>query len=188
MDDPIEQEVIALHREHAPGLLRHAVSLVGDQDAARDAVQEVFLRYFVERRYGRAIENPPAWLYQVLRNYLIDRLKAFPMHRQVGPQVLDSLPAKRNDPEKTVRDCETARQIAETLTARELNCLRLRAEGLSYGEIAAAMNIRPGTVGALLARVHQKLEQSDASPQKKSVLEIAHALPYLVWGKWAYSS
>ena len=43
------------------------------------------------------------------------------------------------------------------LAPREFECLRLRTEGLDYNEIANAMSIRPGTVGALLHRVGQKM-------------------------------
>jgi DNA-directed RNA polymerase specialized sigma24 family protein len=45
------------------------------------------------------------------------------------------------------------------LAPREFECLRLRTEGLDYIEIAAAMSIRPGTVGALLHRVGQKMRR-----------------------------
>ena len=61
----LEHEVAALYIEHAAGLLRYAVTLARNQDTGRDAVQEVFLRYFAERRYGNRIENPRAWLYRV---------------------------------------------------------------------------------------------------------------------------
>jgi DNA-directed RNA polymerase specialized sigma24 family protein len=64
----LEQEVAALYIEHASRLLRYAETLARNQDMGRDAVQEVFLRYFAERRYGNVVENPRAWLYRVLHN------------------------------------------------------------------------------------------------------------------------
>jgi len=48
------------------------------------------------------------------------------------------------------------------LTPRELDCLRLRVEGFSYGQIADRLGIRAGTVGALLPRVYAKLRQDVA--------------------------
>src|SRR5215469_7004253 len=68
----LEQELLRLYKEHASALSRYATAFAQNQEGARDAVQEVFLRYFIERRYGRIIENPRAWLYHVLRNYLLD--------------------------------------------------------------------------------------------------------------------
>jgi DNA-binding NarL/FixJ family response regulator len=61
-----------------------------------------------------------------------------------------------------------------------MDCLRLRTEGLSYDEIAAALDIQPGTVGALLNRARQKLEQTAKSPPYRGFLDLAHALRYLV--------
>jgi RNA polymerase sigma-70 factor (ECF subfamily) len=184
----IEQEVVGLHEEHSRGLLHYAASLMGSEDVAADAVQEVFLRYFVERRYGRTIESPRAWLYHVLHNYLMDRLKAFPVRRQVDPQCLEYLPATEENPEEVAQHAEMAQHIAALLTARELDCVRLRAQGLSYNEIATVLAIQPGTVGALLNRVHRKLQESDSSPQKRGLFEIANALRYLVREALVYSS
>ena len=65
----LEQELVGLYREHASELSRYAASFSQSRDGAREAVQEIFLRYFIERRYGRQIENPRAWLYHVVRNY-----------------------------------------------------------------------------------------------------------------------
>jgi len=188
MDHLLEHEVSTLHHEHGAAILRYAESLSGDSEMARDAVQEVFLRYFIERRYGRSIESPRAWLHRVLRNYLLDRLKAFAASRQAVPEVLESLPAREASPEEAVRDSEVAQQIAAILTSRELACLRLRAEGFSYVEIASAMAIRTGTVGALLARVQKKIQQAAVPPSKRGFLEIAAALPYLIRGTCEYPS
>ena len=65
----LELELVGLYREHASELSRYAASFSQNQNGAREAVQEIFLRYFIERRYGRQIENPRTWLYHVLRNY-----------------------------------------------------------------------------------------------------------------------
>ena len=49
-NDELEQEVAALYLEHGPGLLRYAEMLARNRDTGRDAVQEVFLRYFEKCR------------------------------------------------------------------------------------------------------------------------------------------
>jgi RNA polymerase sigma-70 factor (ECF subfamily) len=152
----IEREVVALYEAHAAALLRYATSMARGQAEANDAVQEAFLRYFVERRYGRQIANPPAWLYQVLHNFLLAAL-ARSAAQSTPPDTLDSLPAGESDPETLVERQQRARAIARALTARELDCLRLRTEGRSYAEIGGLLNIRSGTVGALLARAYEKL-------------------------------
>ena len=61
---------------HSVGLFRYAAVTVRNREGAQDAVQEVFLRYFIARSQGQKIQNRRAWLYRVLRNYLLDSLKS----------------------------------------------------------------------------------------------------------------
>ena len=92
-------------------------------------MQEIFLRYFVERRYGRQIESPRGWLFQALRYHCLDRLKAVAGQREVSKDDLDRVPDRRHDPEAILQRRELATEIATKLTGRELDCLRLRAWG-----------------------------------------------------------
>ena len=151
-----ERETGAAYRQYAAELLRYAASLTRSADLARDAVQETFLRYFIERRYGRAIENPRAWLHQVLRNHCFHLLKTAAMNREAEGNIED-VADQRPDPERALRHKEMDRDVAAALTGRELDCFRLRAGGLGYAEIGEFMGVRAGTVGALLARAQKKL-------------------------------
>lgn len=144
-----------LYREHASSLSRYAASFARNQEGARDAVQEIFLRYFVERRYGQEIANPRAWLYHVLRNYLLNQRQAN-SNREVILENLDQI-AGHSGFEDDLYGSEMAREIASRLTSREYACVSLRAEGLGYTEIAHELGIQSGTVGALLSRAHKKI-------------------------------
>lgn len=155
----LEREVAEAYRQHAAELLVYAASLAPDTDLARDAVQEAFLRYFVERTYGRVVENCRAWLYRVVHNYLLDRKDAAQTKREVFTVNAGEVPDGRLGPEATLQQAETAKEITSLLSRRELDCLRLRADGLSYTEIGAVLDMRPGTVSAHLTRVHVKLRE-----------------------------
>ena len=135
--------------------MRWAHSLASNADAARDAVQEAFLRYFIERRYGRSIQKPRAWLYVVARNYLSRHGAA--AAREISSEALERVPVEGSDPEKLAQRAELSRQAFARLTGRETACVRLRVEGRDYTEIGELMRIRPGTVGALLARAQSKI-------------------------------
>jgi RNA polymerase sigma-70 factor (ECF subfamily) len=155
----LEQELVRLYQEHAAALSRYAVSFAQNQEGARDAVQEVFLRYFVERRYGREIGNPRAWLYHVMRNYLLDWHRTV-ADREVIAENLDLMAGSQQNPERILHRSELARELEALLSNREYECVRLRAEGLEYSEIGEAMGIRTGTVGALLARAQTKIRRT----------------------------
>jgi len=175
----IEHEVVSLYEQHALVLFRYASSIADGDESARDAVQEAFLRYFVERRYGREIGNPRAWLYQVLRNYLCDRLTAPSAQREISAVNVDQVPDERSDPEALAAKAQMARVIAASLSERELECLQLRTAGLSYEEIGSAMAVRIGTVGALLARAHDKIRRRAESEGGRD-LSLAGAVYQLV--------
>ncbi|HWD00117.1 MAG TPA: RNA polymerase sigma factor [Candidatus Sulfopaludibacter sp.] len=167
--------MLAYH-DHAAALLRFGTQLTGCPDLARDAVQEAFLRYFTELRFGRKIENPGAWLYQVLRNYVLDRAKAAPNQREVAADLDALTDLNREDPEEMVQRSQAARQVKEHLSPREFTCFSLRKEGLSYIEIADAMSIRIGTVGALMTRVQQKLRRASTEEESTGLRSSLHLL------------
>ena len=94
----LEQEVAALHERHSVELLTYASSIVRDTESALDAVQEAFLRYFVERSYGRAIQNPRAWLYRVVHNHLMDRRDKAATKYEVYSADVRNMPDPRQSP------------------------------------------------------------------------------------------
>jgi len=158
--DDLEREMAALYASHAAALLRYAFSLIKDASGAQDALQEIFLRYFIARREGRSFNDPKAWLFRVMRNYSLDILKSSSVKNEVGSDGIGETLDSHNDPEKQYHRTEMARDMARLLSPRELECVRLRAEGLSYDEMATILDLRQGTVGATLARAHKKIRQA----------------------------
>jgi RNA polymerase sigma-70 factor (ECF subfamily) len=156
----MEQEMSALYTLHAAGLLRYALSMIADTGAAQDALQEIFLRYFVARSEGQQFIDPKAWLFRVLRNHLLDTLKSSSMKNEIAIDKIDEPHDGWNDPERHYHRAEMARDLARVLAPRELECVRLRAEGLSYDEIAQVLDLRQGTIGATLARAHKKVRRA----------------------------
>jgi RNA polymerase sigma factor (sigma-70 family) len=150
-------EVANLYGKHAAELLRWALALAPDADTAHDAVQEAFLRYVIERRCGRAVEKPRSWLHVVMRNYLSRRGAV--TAPELAVEELDRVAGGGHDPEELALRSDLTRRVFSRLTSRETECLRLRAEGRPYAEIADLLSIRPGTVGALLARVQLKVKE-----------------------------
>jgi len=158
----LEGEVGELYQVHAPSLLRYAGSFSHHSQGASDAVQEVFLRYFVERRYGRTIGNPRAWLYRVLRNYLLDSWKTAESKYEVAVEGVEYLPDQQQDPESIFEQSQMARDLLALLSARERECLRLRSQGFSYDEIGDVLGLASGSVGVLLARAYRKFRDRAA--------------------------
>jgi RNA polymerase sigma-70 factor (ECF subfamily) len=149
--------VVELYRLHATGLYRYAVALARDPDSARDAVQETFLRYYQTRVQGTAIETQAAWLFRVLRNYVLDQHRGPAGRETVALAVLEDRADEGPSVEEQAARQEVAERALGLLSPRELECLRLRTQGLRYHEISEVLQIEVGTVGALLARALKKL-------------------------------
>jgi RNA polymerase sigma-70 factor, ECF subfamily len=156
----IEDEVMELLHRHTPALSRFAAGVARDKTAVPDAIQEVFLRYFVARAGGQQMENPRAWLFRVLANYLHD------CNRKAGSMPAVELDAaagvadSRQDVEAGYQQNEAFRCALASLSLREKECVQLRLEGFGYDEIARILRIRTGTVGALLARSLKKIRKT----------------------------
>ncbi|MPY86857.1 MAG: sigma-70 family RNA polymerase sigma factor [Luteitalea sp.] len=155
--DQAERRASALYHESAAEFRRYALLLSKDEELARDALQEAFMRYFVALCNGKQITNARAWIYRVMRNYLLDRMKAYRARDERSIEELSSCPGTDQDVEASYYRREVLRLIQETLTPRERECVRLRGAGLRYDEIATALRVRSGTVGALISRAMRKM-------------------------------
>jgi RNA polymerase sigma-70 factor (ECF subfamily) len=156
----LELEIAQVYGELASGLLRYAIVTIRNHEAAQDAVQEAFLRYFISRSQGQRIQNARAWLFRVLRNYILDSLRSSSTKREIGIDQVQQVVDARQDPEVSYHHRELARRVCTLLAPRELECLRLRNEGFGYEEIANILSLRSGTVAALLSRGQKKIRKA----------------------------
>lgn len=157
-ESALSQELETLYHAHSDTLLRYAIHATASLEFAREAVQEVFLRYAELRQVEAPPPTPLVWLLRALRGHIgrrtreRDRRETGSLSRYAGA---DPAPSP-----ETLALLSEARRIIDRLAApRELECFLLRSEGLSYQEIARVMDISIGTVGATLARAVRKLEQ-----------------------------
>lgn len=156
----LAQEVVAQYEAHASSLFRYAFTITRCYETARDAVHETFVRYLSARREGQEIRSSRAWLFRVLRNYLLDEIRKDDADTMVDLAALARLPDASPNPEQSMYVAEVLSRVANVLTPREMECLRLRTAGLRYGEIADVLGIKPGTVGAILWQALKKVRQA----------------------------
>jgi RNA polymerase sigma-70 factor, ECF subfamily len=155
----IEREVAELYAGRAPELLNYALLVARDEELARDALQEAFMRYFVARCGGATIASPRAWLYRVLHNYLLDRLRDSRTRCEQSLGHQSPFVDDRQDVEAGYLRAEVFAMARAVLTPREFDCFALRSQGMPYEEIASELQLRSGTVGALLSRAIRKVRK-----------------------------
>jgi len=144
-----------LFDEHATGLYRLARAMLHDAEAAQDVVQETFLKLIAHIDGGGGLPNARGWLYTVAAHGCRDRQRG--LSRWL-PWIAERDPrATRESPDRLDGAHAVLAAIRE-LAPRDRLLIALRAQGLSYREIAGAARIRPASVGQLLARALNRLE------------------------------
>jgi RNA polymerase sigma-70 factor, ECF subfamily len=142
-----------------------AYRFTGKADEAEDLTQEVFVKVYQTLHRYREADGPfGAWLMAVARNHAIDhyrRGRQERLRRTEDPLVLETAPADDEHPIAGIERAERARLVHTGLRALPPD---LRAplvmcdlQGLSYDEIAAALQVPLGTVKSRINRARLEL-------------------------------
>ncbi len=152
--DTTREGVLALFEEHGAAVYRFALVLLRHREDAEDVVQETFLKLLAHVRDGRSDTNLRAWLFTVAANACRDRMRRrarWIPWTAANDAAVDPPPLR--DEEGRLK---AVRHALSQLSPRDRLLVALRAQGLSYREIAAAARVRPMSVGRLLARALER--------------------------------
>ena len=168
----IQAEVLALFDALRDRLLRYAVSFGLTSHDAEDVLQEAFLALFRHLLAGRSRENLPGWLYRTTHNLALKRRAAVqfetkslaPLQTAGAQEPVAVADDARSSPEEQYLFHERNQRLQAVMRALpEIDqvCLRLRADGLRYRDIAAIAGISLGSVAASLARSLERMQRMD---------------------------
>ncbi len=152
-------------------LVAYALRHVHDLDAARDAVQDVFIKLHGEVLIDRAdIEGRLAqWLFTVCRNRCIDHLRSHAVSRKAEAMDLAAQPSAAAPPSAALEHAEATSQVLAALNQlppRQQEVLRLKFHhDLSYADIATITALSVTNVGFLLSTGLATLRQQLAGVQ-----------------------
>lgn len=144
-------ELRAIYEGRLLELTRVAAAIVGDREAARDVVQEAFVRAVRSRRSFDGRGELGAWVWRIVVNTARDE-RARRRDLVVDAPELESA---RDDERR-----ERVRAAVEQLPERQRLVLFLRYYAdLDYRHIAQAAAIGEGTVAATLHAAHERLRE-----------------------------
>ncbi len=139
--------------------------LTGDAAEADDIAQETFIRLYRQSPAGQAQARPDGrahnlggWLYRVAVNLGYNALRSArrrTAYEQAGDLDLPPEPeamAASNDERRRVQE------VLAELSPQQAQLLTLRYAGLSYKELALALDVAPTSIGTLLARAERAFE------------------------------
>jgi RNA polymerase sigma-70 factor (ECF subfamily) len=149
-----------------------ALRILRDEEKARDAVQDAFVKVYGSLRRFEGRSSFYTWLYRLVFNQCLDHKRKDKSGRHVEweeerfgeEQVLDpSVAGGLPGPEEELTRAELRVAMAEAIAqlpdeARETLLLR-EVEGLRYAEIAEALGIPKGTVMSRLHYARKRLQE-----------------------------
>jgi RNA polymerase sigma-70 factor, ECF subfamily len=155
------EELVITHQHRVFGV---ALRMLGSRAEAEEAAQEVFLRAHRAIADFRGDAKLSTWLYTIASRLCLNRLAAGERRlTREGEEALARIPSSHASPadelERSERDAALHRAIAELSDERRMVVVLRDLEGLSYEEIAAALDLELGTVRSRLHRARLDLKE-----------------------------
>jgi len=161
----LENEVLSLFDQYRNRLLRYVLALGLTIHDGEEVVQEVFLSLFRHMQRGQPRHNLAGWLFRVTHNLALKQRSANRRLRDVMESDEDREKSDTSlNPEEAIVDRQRQERllaVVRALPQQDQLCLRLRAEGLRYREIAGTLGISLGSVSNSLTRSLTRLQRAD---------------------------
>jgi RNA polymerase sigma-70 factor (ECF subfamily) len=171
--------VLSVLERYERPLLRYAMRLLGEEAAARDAVQHTFLRLCDQT--PEAVQGRVApWLFTVCRNKAVDMLRKSRRTEPLSddeatePAADDLGPAEALEREELYRRLN---ELIDRLPAGQREAIDLWSEGFSYAQIAGITGASQGNVRVLVHRALKRLREHPLARQLGGERLPANRLP-----------
>jgi len=154
-----EADFRAVFLQHYARIVAILVRLLGDRSPAEEVANDAFWRLY--RQPALQIDgNVSGWLYRTATNLGIDALRAAGRRRQheaAAGRTMEE--ATSTDPLDDLLREEKRRQVRAVLASirpAQAQLLILRASGLSYKELAEALDVKVSGIGTMLNRAEEE--------------------------------
>jgi RNA polymerase sigma factor (sigma-70 family) len=143
-------------------LLRYASRVLSNEEAAKDVVQEAFIKLYRHwdklKRRGTPVKG---WLYRTTHNAAVDYIRKESRRRSLHQRQTEQSEPARVVPEEMDERLAMVLARLDMLKPKEREVLILRMqEEMSYREIAAVLKRSEGYVGSLIHEATKKVSQS----------------------------
>lgn len=166
------EKLMLRYQDRLVAVLEH---LVGKRGQAEDLAQDVFLRVYRARSTYQPGSKFSTWLFTIANNVASNSLRSRSRRREVQVTPADGesgqrptidelalaasglMPGRQLDKAEL---CEVVKAAVATLGERQrLAVLLNKFEGMSYEDIATAMDMTPQAIKSLLSRARENLRQ-----------------------------
>ena len=149
-----------LFLRHYAAVYRVLYGIVGNAQEAEDLAQETFTALYRQPPRLDGSGSVGAWLYRVAVNRAYNALRS---KQRLQRRLVWAEPEQQSNPQDEYLRREERERVQTALARlpeRTAKLLLLRHAGLAYAEIAAALQVAPGSVGTLLVRAERAFIQT----------------------------
>jgi RNA polymerase sigma-70 factor, ECF subfamily len=155
----VSEQLAALYPRAAPVIYRRALGLLGDEEQALDAVQDIFVGLHRSLGSFRGDAALLTWVYRVTTNYCLNRLRARRTEVRALRELAGREPAATGGAAKQHERQDLLRHLLQRFDERKVQILvHLHYDGMTQGEIAEVMGISERAVRKAVARVSERLD------------------------------
>ena len=146
-----------LVKEHYAGLYRFAFRLSGRPSEAEDLTQEAFCQAQTKLHQLRDAAAARGWLFAILRNAYLHRLRSMKGVRLVSLDDIGEVPERIDFELPEVDSAQLQRALDQLPESFRTPVVLFYFEDFTYREIAEQMQVPVGTVMSRLARAKEHL-------------------------------
>ena len=151
------RSIDTLYRDYGPGVLRRARTLLGTDQAAWDALQEVFVRVLHRLEVFRGESSPMTWLYRITTNYCLNLLRdSARREARVRAHALTLSSISADDPELRLTLAQLLTRIPSELCEV---AIYHHVDRMTHDEIAEVLGVSRRTVGNYLREFREQAQQ-----------------------------
>lgn len=176
MSDDTDKSFIIIYNYYIDKLYSYGRYLGFDSEMCKDAIQDVFIKLYTIRHSKRKISNPTSFLFQSLKNRLIDitrknkneyNIEILNKSHTIDITVLDDI----IDRERASIIKEKVISMLSTLTETQREAVFLRyISEMDYSEISERLNIKPESARKLMHRAIKTLREQNIGETPEATL------------------
>lgn len=145
-------------------LFRFALRMLGNEDEAKDVIQEVLIRVWNGREQMDQIQNMEAWCMRITKNLALDKLRT--IQRKATYSMEEGFDVQHTDVTPDVRtelgeSMQNVNQLIAALPEKQRQIIHLRdVEGYTYNEICDILELDMNQVKVNLFRARNAVREN----------------------------
>ena len=164
-----KQSIQQLVQDHYQALYRFAYRLSGSRQEAEDLTQETYCQAYRSFAQLRDASRAKAWLFSILRNAYLHKLRSAKRMQALAPEALAEIPDRLPDPLPEIEPAQLQQALGELPEDFRTPLLLFYFEEFSYRDIAEQLQVPLGTVMSRLARAKAHLRGRLLQPRRQPV-------------------